>query len=450
MSIDERSVLDHLVLDFRQMAAFAAEPWVFVRGEGVRLQDREGRWYLDGLSGVFVTGLGYGNERIIQAATDQLHDLHFAPPLHGTTPPAIELAMRLREIAPAGMRGEHGVAVKLLSGGSEATETALKMARQYHKQSGHPRKYKLIARYGGYHGGTMGALAASGGWERRSVFEPLVAGVLHTHPPACHRCPFDKTYDHGACGITCARLVERTIEAEDPETVAAIIMEPMSISSAGFVVPPREYFSILRAACDKHNVLLIFDEIITGFGRLGTWFGADYYGVAPDLLACGKGMSGGYAPLAGVLIADRVWQAFLGDPDSRREFHHGHTFAGNPVACAAGLATLAEYEERDLIAHAAQLGTHLRARLEGLAEAYPFVRDVRGAGLLQGFDLVADAWPEAATPPGKRFEALARERGLIARCGNDFIGFAPPLVMQTAELDELCDIAAACLEAMAP
>ena len=160
-------------------------------------------------------------------------------------------------------------------------------------------------------------------------------------------------------------MVERTIEAEDPETVAAVIMEPMSISSAGFVVPPPEYFSILRAACDKHNVLLIFDEIITGFGRLGAWFGADYYGVAPDLLACGKGMSGGYAPLASVLIADRVWQAFLGDPDSRREFHHGHTFAGNPVACAAGLATLAEYQEHDLIAHAAQLGGQLRTRLDG-------------------------------------------------------------------------------------
>ena len=194
MSVDERAadqpdVLDHLVLDFRQMTAFAADPWVFVRGEGVRLQDQEGRWYLDGLSGVFVTGLGYGNERIIQAANKQLHALHFAPPLHGTSPSAIELTARLREIAPAGMRGEHGVAVKLLSGGSEATETALKMARQYHKQSGHPRKYKLIGRYGGYHGGTMGALAASGGWERRSVFEPLVAGVLHTHPPACQRCP---------------------------------------------------------------------------------------------------------------------------------------------------------------------------------------------------------------------------------------------------------------------
>ena len=275
MSADQRAadqpdVLDHLVLDFHQMTAFAADPWVFVRGEGVRLQDQEGTLVSRRSLGRLCDRAG-----LRQRAHHPCGSLtNSAPctsrrPCTAPRPPAIELAMRLREIAPGGMRGEHGVAVKMLSGGSEATETALKMARQYHKQSGHPRKYKLIGRYGGYHGGTMGALAASGGWERRSVFEPLVAGVLHTHPPACHRCPFDKTYDHGACGITCARLVERTIEAEDPETVAAVIMEPMSISSAGFVVPPPEYFAILRAACDKHNVLLIFDEIITGFGRLG-------------------------------------------------------------------------------------------------------------------------------------------------------------------------------------
>ena len=452
MTVGEGALLDHMVLDFRQMSAFAEEPWILVRGEGVRLQDQEGRWYLDGLSGVFVAGLGYGNERVITAATDQLHSLHLSPPLHGTTPPAIGLARRLRELAPSGMRDEHGVgvAVKLLSGGSEATETALKLARQYHKQANHPRKYKLIGRYGGYHGGTMGALSASGGWERRSVFEPLVSGVLHTHPPFCQQCPFDKTYDSGACGITCARIIERTIEAEDSETVAAVIVEPMSISSSGFVVPPREYFSVLRAACDKHNVLLIFDEVITGFGRLGTWFGANYYDVAPDLLACGKGMSGGYAPLAAVLIANRIWEAFLGDSKSRREFHHGHTFAGNPVSCAVGIAALTEYQDRDLVAQAAKLGTRLRETLEDYEREFPFIKGVRGAGLLQGFDFAVDTWPESVEPPGKRFEALARERGLIARCANTFIGFAPPLVMQTAELDELCDITKTCLQQMAP
>ena len=171
------------MLDFRQMTQFAQEPWVFTRGEGVRFQDESGAWYLDGLSGVFVNSLGYGNERVLGAAVEQLRTLHFAPPLNGTTRPAIELGARLRRLAPAPMRGRNGVGIKLLSGGSEATEAALKIARQYWKQAGHPRKYKVVARYGGYHGGTMGALSATGSWERKSVFEPLVPASCTTTRP---------------------------------------------------------------------------------------------------------------------------------------------------------------------------------------------------------------------------------------------------------------------------
>jgi adenosylmethionine-8-amino-7-oxononanoate aminotransferase len=448
-AVIDRELLRHLVLDFRQMAAFAEAPWIFVRGEGVRLQDSDGRWYLDGLSGVFVTSLGYGNERVLRAAIEQLQQLHFAPPLHGTNPPALALAERLRRVAPAPMRGEQGVGVKLLSGGSEATEAAMKLARQYWKQAGHPRKYKIVARYGGYHGATMGALSAGGGWERKSVFEPLGAGFLHHHPPHVFRHLFGATLDDATCGVASATLVERTIEAEDPETVAAVIVEPISVSSAGYVVPPPAYFQVLRAACDRHDVLLIYDEIITGFGRLGEWFGADYYGVAPDLLCAGKGMSGGYAPLAAVLIAGRVWQAFLGRPDERREFHHGHTFGGNPVAAAAGAAAIDEIEARGLIPHARQVGASLRAGLEALHGRFAgVIGDVRGAGLLQGFEFDPQRYPKSARP-GQRFEALARERGLIARCGDDFVVFAPPLVITPAEVDELLDITGACLERLA-
>lgn len=449
----DKELLRHLVLDFRQMTAFAEDPWVFVRGEqaslgGVRVQDSTGRWYLDGLSGVFVNSLGYGNERVLAAAIEQLRELHFAPPLHGTNPPSLALAERLRRLAPAAMRGEHGIGVKLLSGGSEATEAAMKIARQYHKQAGHPRKYKIIARYGGYHGATMGALSASGSWERKSVFEPLVAGFLHHHPPHVFRDLFGRELDATACGIASAKLVEWTMEAEDPETVAAVIVEPISISSAGFVVPPPEYLQVLRAACDRHHVLLIFDEIITGFGRLGEWFGADYYGVAPDLLCCGKGMGSGYAPLAAVLIADRVWQAFLGDPAERKEFHHGHTFGGNPVAAAVGVAAIDELEARDLVRHARTQGAYLREGLDALRRRWPeLVGDVRGGGLLQGIEFDRQRHPKAARP-GKRFEALARERGLIARCGDEFVAFAPPLVISRAELDELLAITAACLVEM--
>ena len=446
-------LLRHLVLDFRQMTQFAEAPWIFTRGEGVRLQDSEGKWYLDGLSGVFVNSLGVGNQRVIDAAIEQLRTLHFAPPLHGTTAPALALAERLRRLAPVAMRGAHGPGIKLLSGGSEATEAAMKIARQYWKQSGHPRKYKIVARYGGYHGGTMGALSATGGWERKSVFEPLVVGFLHHHPPHVLRQLLRETagteLDAAAAGVLAARLVERTIEAEDPETVAALIVEPISISSAGFVVPPPEYYRALREACHRHHVLLIYDEIVTGFGRLGEWFGADYYGVAPDLLCCGKGMGGGYAPLSAVLIAGHVWEAFLGTPEERKEFHHGHTFAGNPVAAAVGCAAIDEIEARDLLGNARRRGAAIRRHLEALQRELPdVIGDVRGVGLLQGFEFHAGNHPKASKP-GKRFEALARERGLIARCGDEYVAFAPPLVIDGDEVDELLTITTDCLHELA-
>jgi adenosylmethionine-8-amino-7-oxononanoate aminotransferase len=428
-----------LVLDFMQMEEFAKDPFVISEADGIRLRSVDGREYIDGLAGVFTVSLGHGNRAIIDAITAQLNTLAFAPPLHGTNPPAVELAKELLDFAPPGFG-----AVKLVSGGSEATEAAMKIARQYHVNRGNPRKYKIIAKYGAYHGATMGALSAGGGWERKSVFEPLLGNFLHVHPPYCYRCPYGKTYDDAACGITCADIVERTIVAEDPDTVAAIIMEPISISSAGFVVPPREFFALLREYCDRHDILLIFDEIITGFGRLGTNFGADYYGVGPDLIACGKGMSSGYAPLAAVLIEGRVNQAFLGSAADRVEFHHGHTFGGNPVACAAGLAALRQIKEQHLVEHARQMGEKMRARLEAMRATYPMIGDVRGAGLLQGVELVADRATRRGygpdVKPGKLVERAARERGLIFRCGTDYVAFAPPLVSTPADVDEMCDI----------
>lgn len=265
--MDYHETVPHLFLDFMQMRDFAKDPLVFVGGEGIRLTDTAGRRYIDGLSGVFVTSLGHGNVPVIEAMAAQARQLAFAPPLHSTTLPALELTELLLKIAPEGVG-----AVKLMSGGSEATEAAMKLARQYHQQTGHPRKYKIIGRYGGYHGATMGALSAGGGRDRKSAYEPLADGFLHVHPPYCYRCPFDQTYP--GCGRTCVTLIERTVEAEDPETVAAVIVEPISISSAGFVVPPPDYLPMLREVCNRHNVVLIYDEIVTGFGRLGEMFAA--------------------------------------------------------------------------------------------------------------------------------------------------------------------------------
>ena len=431
------NVIPSLFLDFMQMQEFAKDPMIFAEARDGRLITADGREFIDGLSGVFVTSLGQGNQTVINAMTEQLKRLAFAPPLHGTTPPALELTQMLLDLAPEGV-----TAVKLLSGGSEATEAAMKMTRQYHRQTGNPRKYKFISRYGAYHGATMGALSAGGGRERKAVFEPLGVGFIHVHPPYCYRCPFDQRYP--SCGRTCVELIERTIEAEAPETVAGVIVEPISISAAGFMVPPPDYLKRLREICDRHNVVLIYDEIITGFGRLGTMFASEYFGAAPDITCCGKGMSGGYAPLAAILIRDKIAKAFYGDDEEFVQFHHGHTFGGNPVACAAGVAVLNEYLERDVVGNAKRQGELLRRRLVELAERFPIIGDVRGAGLLQGIEFVKDkATATRFAPtvkPGKLVEREARQRGLLLRCGNDFAAFAPPLTVTASEIDQMAKL----------
>ncbi len=288
----------------------------------------------------------------------------------------------------------------------------------------------------------MGALSAGGGRDRKSVYEPLGVGFIHVHPPYCFRCPFDQTYP--GCGRTCVTLLERTMEAEDPETVAAVIVEPISISSAGFVVPPPDYLPRLREVCTRHNVVLIYDEIVTGFGRLGTMFGSQHFEAPPDITCCGKGMSGGYAPLAAILIRDRLAGAFYGEADENRQFHHGHTYAGNPVACAAGIAAVTQLIERDIVGNARRQGERLRARLVELAERLPLIGDVRGVGLLQGVEFVKDRTTGEPFPPrvrpGKLVERAARERGLILRCGNEFAALAPPLVVTAQDIDEMCGI----------
>lgn len=445
--MENLNVIPSLFLDFMQMQEFAKAPLVFTEGRGARLSTSDGREFIDGLSGVFVTSLGHGNRSVIEAITGQLNRLAFAPPLHGTSQPALELTQLLLRLAPEGV-----TAIKLLSGGSEATEAAMKLARQYHRQTGNPRKYKILSRYGAYHGGTMGALSAGGGRERKSVFEPLGVGFIHVHPPYCYRCPFDQTYP--GCGRTCVELVERTIEAEDPETVAAVIVEPISISSAGFIVPPPDYLRRLREICERQNVVLIYDEIITGFGRLGTMFGSQYYDAAPDITCCGKGMSGGYAPLAAILIRDRIAAAFYGEEQDNVQFHHGHTYGGNPLACAAGVAVLNEFLERDVVGNARRQGERLRDRLSELAERFAIISEVRGVGLLQGFEFVKDKQSRRRFPsgirPGKAVERAARQRGLLLRCSNDFAAFAPPLTVTGEEIDEMARRLGDSIAAVAP
>ncbi len=416
--------LPHVLLDFRQMKAFLAEPLVMARAEGVRYWDIHGKEYLDGISGIFVTNLGHGNRRVIEAVKRQLDTLSFGIPMHGTTAPALELVRLLREITPGDLK-----TVKLLSGGSEAIEAALKFTLQYHRQTGNPRKFKFISRYRGYHGATLGALGATGLAARRGLYEPLLPNFLRVHPPHCFRCPYEKRYPD--CDVFCARTIEDTIRMEGPETVAAVLVEPIT-NTGGIITPPDEYFPILRRICDRYGVLLIFDEVITGFGRTGEWFAADTFRTVPDILVVGKGMGGGYGPLAAIIVRDGLAQAFWGEPEDGLEFSHGHTFGGNPLSCAAGIAVIEEMKASNLPALARETGQYMAARLADLSR-YGIVGEVRGKGMLRGVELVGE-------PIGRRIAKRALELGLLLRADPEWFALAPPLIINRQDLDQMLAI----------
>ena len=340
------------------MAEWSKQPIVMARADGVYYWDVHGKRYLDAISGIYVVSVGHNNRRIIDAIKKQLDVLAFSPPMHGTNPQAVQLANLLAELAPGDLS-----TVKFQCGGAEVVEAAIKLARQYHKLTGSPGKYKIISRYQSWHGSTLGALSASGLKSRKTVNEPMAPGFIHVFPPTCYRCPFGKSYPD--CGITCATIVEDVIAMEDPATVAAILVEPIG-HTGGVIDPPDEYLPILREICDRHNILLIFDEIITGIGRTGRMFAAETFGVTPDVLLIAKGLSGGYAPLSAMICRRPIADAFWGPIATNPGFVEGHTFEGNPISCAAGLAVLSEILERDLLANARKQGERLRKGFEAL------------------------------------------------------------------------------------
>ena len=435
--MEDLASLTHLLMvDFVQMKAFGEDPLILTAGQAIRVQDDHGRWYVDGISGVFVNALGHGNQRVIQAATQQLNTLAFHAPLFSTNVPALQLAKLLLGIAPDGYS-----TVKFFSGGAEANEAAIKMARQFAAQNGNGKKFKVLSHYRGYHGGTGHALAASGspGW--RSVYEPFAPGFIHLHPPFTYAARFG--VDGEPLAAATAALLEETIVLEGPETIAAFITEPIMLS-AGVRVPPRGYLERVRAICDRYDILLIFDEIITGFGRTGHLFASNLLGVTPDLLCFGKGVSGGYAPLSGVLIQERVARTFWGDVDDNVQFRAGHTYAGNPVACAVGLAAVSELLERGLVDNARRMGERLQRGLTALAEKHECIVEVRGEGLLLAVEFAQgratrEPFPESLKFGG-RVHRAARKRGLLIREGPTFVVVAPPLVVTEAEVDEIVDL----------
>lgn len=440
--VQDPAVLKHIVLDFKQMKHFAARPLIMERAEGVRYWDVNGQSYLDGLSGIFVVNIGHGNRRVIEAMKAQLERMTFAPPLHSSNAPAVRLAARLAEIAPGDLN-----TIKLMSSGSEATEAAMKLAHQYHLQTGHPNKFKVISRYQGYHGATMGSLAATGATRRKWMYEPFAPGYVKVHTAHCYRCPYGLAYP--SCNVLCARIVRDVIEMEGAQTVSCFIVEPVG-NTGGIITPPPEYFPILRQICDEYDVTLIFDEVLTGFGRTGNMFAAQTFGVTPDILCMGKGMTSGYAPMSAIAFSDRIAAAFWGDRPGI-EFSHGHTYGGNPLSAAAALAVIDVMVEEDLPARARELGAYLRQRLEALSR-FGIVGEVRGKGLLLGVELVRnpatkEAWPQHI-PIGRLIGEECLERGLIIRFDPDWFALAPPLVTTREELDEMLDLLEAAIAAV--
>ena len=427
--------LRRLVLDLRQMETFIKDPLVIDKADGVWYENIHGQRIMDGISGIFTVNVGHNNKRIINAIKSQLNSIAFAPPLHATNPPAIELVKKLSEVTPGDLN-----TIKLLSGGSEATESAMKLARQYHKQTGSPGKYKVISRYLGYHGATMGALSATGTRRRKTMFEPTLNGFLHVHPPTCFRCPFEKTLSD--CEVFCARTVKNLIELEGPETIAAMILEPIG-NTGGVIVPPPGYLSELREICSENNILLIFDEIITGFGRTGNMFASQTFETTPDILCMGKGMSSGYIPLAGIAFRDSIGAAFLGREEDELEFSHGHTYGGNPLAAAAGLANLNEIQDQGLCTRTQEMGEYLFDRLEDFREL-GIVGDIRGCGLLAGIEFMEDPEKKIQLGPSLNFGVevgrIALEKGLLIRYDPNWIALAPPLIISRKEIDYMLEM----------
>lgn len=411
---------------------------LLVRGDGAYVWDDAGRRYLDATSGISVSCIGHGRARVADALRRQAVTLAYATSGYFTNRPAEELAEQVSRLAPGDLNS-----VIFTTGGSESVETALKLARRYHLERGHPQKHLVIGRWAGYHGATLGALSVTGHTPRRRPYTPYLLPFPHIEPAYCYRCPFGLSYP--ACALACAHDLERAILRAGPENVSAFIAEPIVGAAAGATVPPPEYFGIVRAICDRYDVLFIADEVITGFGRTGAYFAMEHWGVTPDLMTVAKGMSGGYAPLGGVIIGDHVRRAFS---ENMAAFAHGFTYSDHPLSCAAALEVLAVIAEEDLVAAAARQGAYLFERLETL-RAHPSVGDVRGRGLLAGIELVRDQSTKEPFAPAlktaDRLLELCLERGIIIYPGAGMVEGArgdqfllcPPFIITRAQIDEL-------------
>ena len=422
---------------WRHFTRVADAPIVIERGEGCYIWDTEGKRYLDALAALYCVNIGYGPwPEIAEAAREQLERLPFFTNWVGfATPPSLELVEKLSELVPIDVGR-----IFFVSGGSEAIEASLKVARQYHRLRGEPTRFKFVTRRSAYHGTTMGALSINGSPGLRSQFEPLLPGCVRVPMPYRYRCPYCS--DKPECTLRCADEFDATIRAEDPLTVAAVILEPMQ-NSAGSIAPPPGYFQRVREICDEHGVLLVADEVICGFGRLGEWFGSIKYGFEPDMMTMAKGLTSAYAPLGALVASEKVAEPFFREASS--SFLHGITFGGHPLSCAIALANIDVFEREDLIGHVRSHTDAFRSAFDLLGDEHPLVGDVRGDGFFYSLELVKDKATKATFTPAERDEVKsfitlgARDRGVYLRVDDraeTAVQFSPPLVAGPAELDE--------------
>jgi len=417
-----------------------AEYPVLVKGEGVYVFDQEGKRYLDAIGGVGVVNIGHGVQEVIEAVENQLRSLEFSYGGMADNQPQRELASKLQQWAPPAM-GE--TKTLFSSGGAEANEGAIKLAYQYHWEQGQPSKTKIIGRWQSYHGNSIGALSVTGRTSWRKMYSHYLLDFPHIPPPYCYRCPWGKSYP--GCQIDCAQELKRAIRQEGSENVAAFFAEPVIGTSMSAVVPPPEYYPIIRDICDEYDVLLIVDEVMSGVGRIGKQWGIDHWHVAPDMITASKGITGGYSPLGALILSEKICKAIA---DGSGTVMHSCTYGGNPVSCAAGLAVLNYIENNDLISRASILGGKLLEQLGQALQDTPWVGQVRGIGLFIGVELVADKESKKPFPSHLQLTNLVQDEafkngliilggveGLIDGVSGDHFEILPPYVVTDEHIE---------------
>ena len=421
--------LDAYWMPFTANRQFKKAPRLLARSSGMHYWTDDGRQILDGVAGLWCVNAGHARPKIVQAIAAQAAELDYAPPFQMAHPKAFELADAVARLAPAGMNK-----VFFTNSGSESVETALKMAIAYHRVRGEGHRTRLIGRERGYHGVNFGGISVGGMVANRKMFGSLLAGVdhiRHTHDLA--RNAFSNGQpEHGA---EFADDLERLCALHDPSTIAAVIVEPVA-GSTGVLIPPMGYLQRLREICDKHGILLIFDEVITGFGRTGNAFAAQTFGVTPDMITCAKGITNGCVPMGAVIVKQGIHDAFMNGPEHLIEFFHGYTYSAHPLACAAGLATLETYADEGLLTRAQQMQGYFSECLFSL-KGLPNVIDIRTIGLVGGVELT----PIAGEPTKRAFSIFLDcfDKGVMLRTTGDIVAISPPLIIERQQIDQIID-----------